>query len=181
MNLPLPIFVGFFPKVTQPRPEWIRVDTITEICSVSEDISHGPNNWIEEWKHNPLGFFDSEQIAFSLISDVPEQYDMYAYEMYPFHVLDGLASSVEIDLQTGTVPPDYEFLGYDIVTKSASDFFECSPLSCNRAAENFMTNSFCLLENEAAAYDVLLEMSKPGSGVEPGPYFLFKVYRKGRA
>jgi hypothetical protein len=181
MNPPLPIFVGFFPKITQPKPAWIRVATITEICSVSEDISKGPDHWIEQWKHNPLGFFDSEQTALSLISDAREQYDLYAYEMFPFHVLNTLVSSVEIDLQTGTVPPDYEFLGYDIVTRSASDFFECSPLSCNRAAENFRTNSFCLLEDEGAAYDALLEMSKPGSGVEPGPYYLFKVYRKRRA
>ncbi len=181
MNLPLPIFVGFFPKVTQPRPEWIRVDTIKEICSVSEDISHGPYNWIEQWKHNALGFYDSEQTALSLISDDPEQYDLYAYEIFPFYVLNSLVSSVEIDPSTGTVPPDYEFLGYDIVTKSASDFFECSPLSCNRAAENFTTNAFCLLDNEVNAYDALMEMSKPGSAVEPGPYHLFKVYRKKRA
>ncbi len=181
MNLPLPIFVGFFPKVTQPRPETIKVASITEICSVSEHISQGPDDWINQWKHNYLGFFDSEQTALSLISDVPEQYDLYAYEMYPFYVLDGLTSSVEIDPPTGTVPPGYEFLGYDIVTKSMSDFFECSPLSCNNAAENFPTNSFCLLETEAAAYEALLAMSKPGSRVEPGPYYLFKVYRKRRA
>jgi hypothetical protein len=62
-----------------------------------------------------------------------------------------------------------------------SDFFECSPLSCNRAAENFPTNVFCLLDNEAEAYHAILEMSQAGSGVEPGPYYLFKVYRKKRA
>jgi hypothetical protein len=181
MNLPTPIFIGFFPKITQPRPEWIKTATITEICSVSEDISKGPNNWIDQWKHNSLGFFDSEQIAISLISDNLEQYDIYAYEMFPFHVLNSLVSTVEIDFRIGTVPPDYESLGHDIVTKSASDFFECSPLSCNNAAENFTTNKFCLLDGEAKAYDALLEMSKAGSGVEPGPYYLFKVYRKKRA
>lgn len=180
MNLPTPVFIGFFPKVTQLKPEWIEVATITEICSVSDHISKGPNDWINQWKHNSLGFFDSEQIALSLISNDLEQYDLYAYEMFPFNVLNNLVSTVEIDSQIGTVPRNYEFLGHDIVTKSISDFFECSPLSCNRAAENFTTNAFCLLDNEVDAYRVLLEMSKAGSGVEPGPYYLFKVYRKKR-
>lgn len=180
MNLPNPIFIGFFPKVTQSRPAWLKVDTITQICSVSEHISQGPNNWIEQWKHNSLGFFDSEQTALSLISDHPEQYDIYAYELFPFYVLNNLVSTFEIDFQIGTVPLDYEFLGHDIVTKSMSDFFECSPLSCNHAAEDFTTNAFCLLDLEADAYRALLEMSKAESHVEPGPYYLFKVYRKQR-
>jgi len=181
MDLPTPVFIGFFPKITQPKPEWIKVVAINEIGSVSECISKGPNNWIQHWQHNALGFFDSERTAISLVTDNLKQYDIYAYEMFPFYVLDTLVNAIEINFQIGTVPLDYEFLGYDIVTKSMSDFFECSPLSCNRAAEDFTTNVFCLLDNETNAYRALLEMSKAGSGVEPGPYYLFKVYRKKRA
>jgi hypothetical protein len=181
MALPAPIFIGFFPKVTQLRPEWLKVVSVKEICSVSDCISKGPDHWIEHWKHNSLGFYDSEQTALSLVANDPDQYDQYAYEMFLFCFLDRSVEVVEADFQIGKVPPDYEFLGYDIVTKSVSDFFECSPLSCNHAAEDFATNAHCLLDDETQAYRALLDISMAGSGVEPGPYYLFKVYRKKRA
>jgi len=180
MALPAPIFVGFFVKATQTNPEWLKVPSVQEICSVSECISPAPSNWIQRWQHNALGFYDSEPIALSIIEGNPQRYDLYAYELFPVRCQDGSAETFAIDLAIGSIPPDYAFLGYDIVTRSSSDFFECSPLSCNYAAQDNPVNVYCLLDDEDQAYQAMLEMSKPGSRVEPGPYYLFKVYRKTR-
>jgi hypothetical protein len=181
MILPVPIFVGFLPKATQPRPDWLKVASVREVCSVSECISKAPDNWLQHWRHNALGFYDTEEITVSVIDDAARHYDLYAYELFPFSCLDQKHAPIELALDIGRVPASYEFLGYDIVSKSSSDFFECSPLSCNHAASDFATNAHCLLDDESYAHQALLSMSKPDSGFEPGPYYLFKVYRKKRA
>jgi hypothetical protein len=179
MVISAPIFVGFWPKNTMLRPAWLNVLVVREICSVSNCISAGPDHWIEQWQHNAFGFYDSESIALALVADdIDRQYDMYAYEMFPFCVLASVVETFETDVVRGQVPADYEFLGYDVVTKSISDFFECSPLSCNSAAADFVINSYCLLDDEIAAYAALLAMSSVERGFEPGPYYLFKVYRQ---
>lgn len=181
MTLPAPIFVGFFPKATQPRPVWLKVEAIQEICSVSECISKAPVNWIQHWTHNALGFYNTEEKAVSVLDDASPHYDLYAYELFPVSCLGQNLIAIMLADDIGQVPADYEFLGYDIVSRSSSDFFECSPLSCNHAASVFVTNPHCLLDDEAYAYQVLLTMSQPDFGAEPGPYYLFKVYRKRRA
>ena len=180
MALLTPVFIGFFPKLIQPKPDWLKVSSVKEICSVSVCISKAPDNWVNQWKHNSMGYFDSESVAASLISDNSSQYDIYAYEVFPFYVDDGVKNEIAIEIKIGNPPIKYKFLGYDIVTKSSSDFFECSPLSCNHAAVDFATNDFCLIDNEADANHALFEMSKKEAGYEPGHYYLFKVYRKNR-
>jgi hypothetical protein len=157
------------------------VESVQEICSVSECISKGPANWIQRWTHNTLGLYNSEEKAVSVIDDASWRYDLYAYELFPFSCLDQEQTAIELTHDIGQVPTGYEFLGYDIVSRSSSDFFECSPLSCNHAASAYVTNAHCLIDDEADAYQALLSMSKPDSGVEPGPYYLFRVYRKKRA
>jgi hypothetical protein len=181
MTLPTPIFIGFLPKVVEPSPAWLEVESVQEICSVSECISKAPENRIQLWKHNSLGFYSSEEDARTTLIDAPKKYEWFAYEIFPFRGLNHTTESDDVSLEIGRVPADYEFLGYDIVTRSSGSFFECSPLSCNGAAQDFPTNVHCLIDNEQQAFQAFLEMSKPESGVEPGPYYLFKVYRKKRA
>jgi hypothetical protein len=172
-----PLLVGFFPKITMPRPEWLRVPSVQEICSVSNCISAGPPNWVEQWQHNSLGFYDSEEIALALVADEPEhRYDLYAYELFLVAANAGKLEDFEIDIAIGQVPSDYEFLGYDVATKSVSAFFECSPLSCNGAAADFGTNRYCLLDGQSQADAALLQMSIVK--YEPGLCYLFRVHRQ---
>jgi hypothetical protein len=178
MTLPAPVFVGFFPKITAPRPAWLQVEAVEEIASVSHCISDAPNAWITSWKHNELGFYDTEELARSVVRSDSVDYDLYAYELFPLSWLDHQVEALEQIASSGVLPADYAFLGYHIVTKSSSDFFECSPLSCNGVASEFATNRSCLIDDERQAYQAVRAMSGPGSGVEPGPYYLFKVYRK---
>jgi hypothetical protein len=177
MNLPPAVFVGFFPKLTQPAPEWLGNPAVREICSVSTCISAGPEGWLQHWRHNRFGFYDSEALALEVAGPDPASFDLYAYKLFPFHCLDDQLKLAAIVGVAGPLPPGYEFLGYDIVTKSTADFFECSPLSCNAGARQYDVNKFCLIAAKARAYQVLLEISRDG-GYEPGPYYLFEVYRK---
>lgn len=179
MTLPEPVFIGFFPKLTEPSVEGLGVDSVKEICSVSNCISSGPHNWINQWKHNELGFYNSEEIACEVIGEDPNNFDIYAYKLFPLRCFDDEVELISIESAKGSLPPDYQFLGYDIVTKSVADFFECSPLSCNSGASQYPVNEFCLIADREAAYRVLCEISEDGA-YEPGPYYLFEVYRKRR-
>lgn len=88
MNIPEPKLVGFFPKLPCPKPDWIKNDTVKEICSVSDCISEGPDNWIDEWKHNDIGFYNSEEIMLQVLKKSQERYNFYAYKLYPLIFID---------------------------------------------------------------------------------------------
>jgi hypothetical protein len=176
MNLPEPIFVGFFPKRTQPAPTEFKSGTIREIASVAECISPGPEGWIQHWKHNPMGFFDTQELASQIIENNWEEYDLYAYKVFPVRCNDGESEPISIAKSQGEVPKDFHFLGYDIVTKSQADFFECSPLSCNYLANDYEVNQFCLIDELETATQALVDICQSGKA-EPGPYYLFTIYR----
>ena len=177
-KLPEAILVGYFPKKTATRPGWLENTQVQEICSVSLCISPGPDDWISHWKHNELGFYSTESSAWSIIADAVDRFDLYAYKLYPFHCLNQQTESIACpSVSNNKLSPDFVFLGYDIITKSSSDFFECSPLSCNNGARDFPVNQYCLIDDEATALAVLQAIYRDG-GYEPGPYYLFQVYRK---
>lgn len=174
--IPEPIFVGFFPKLPCPVPNGFGNDKIKEICSVSECIARGPEGWIEKWKHNDLGFFDREEIMIKLLEKENTQYFFYAYKLYPIQFIYNEAYNYSIQNNIEQKIDDYYFLGYDIVSRSVCDYFECSPLSCNGLHEIYPVNQFCLVDNLENAYKYCLEVEKQKA--EPGPYYLFEVYRK---
>ena len=175
-----PIFVGLFPKQTATAPDPLIPLGVMEVAAVSNCISAAPDDWIVQWKHNSLGFYDSEEIARSVIpSGAREPFDLYAYELFPMTYADEL-EPLAVEPAPGAVPADYEFLGYDIVSRSIATFFECSLLSCNLAAQEFGANRHCLITELAPAYEAFLKMGGSDAGYEPGPYFLFAVHRKRR-
>ena len=139
MNLPNPVLVGFFPKITEDKPDGFDVPEVAEICSVSECISKGPHDWVNKWRHNILGFYDSETLARSVIDTNADEFDLYAYKLYPFQFDNGTVLPFKIPVCLEDKLVMYQFLGYDPVSKS-TDFFECSPLSCNYAAKKFSVN-----------------------------------------
>ncbi|OHB61465.1 MAG: hypothetical protein A2167_03165 [Planctomycetes bacterium RBG_13_46_10] len=175
-KIPQPKLVGFFPKLPCPEKDWIENDTVKEICSVSDCVAKGPENWIEEWEHNDLGFYDSEEKIIKILGDEKEKYNFYAYKLYPLKFNKGKAENCPISIDLKADVSDYEFLGFDIVSKSQSDFFECSPLSCNDLCKTYIVNQCCLIENLENAYLYCIEIEK--EKCEPGPYYLFEVYRK---
>jgi hypothetical protein len=171
------IAVGFFPKITQPKPDGFGNPVVKEICSVSECISAGPADWVMAWKHNEWGFYASEELAYQVAGHAREKFDIYAYKLYPFRYGSGGIEPLTIESGTIILPTDYACLGYDVVTNSGATHFECSPLSCNNAAERYTVNEFCLIGDPADAYRVWLAIGQDGS-YEPGPYYLVEVHRK---
>jgi len=64
--------------------------------------------------------------------------------------------------------------GFDVVTFTAGNLPEHSPLSCNGLAENLPTNSHCLFDMFAEAETSL--NSGRFEECEPGPYRIFAVF-----
>lgn len=173
---PAPTFVGFFPKLSTAAPEMFQAIGVETIASVSRCISAGPPDWIDSWSYNALGFYDTEAGARSIVPP-GDPYDLYAYEVFPLRAAEARLERFTAREAPGGVPADFELLGFDIVSRSTSDFFECSPLSCNQAAMEGTVNRFCLLPHEGEAWEWLRRIAREGS-YEPGPYYLFRVWRK---
>jgi hypothetical protein len=78
------IDVGYFPKLVSARPDWLPAPQTREICSVSNCVSAGPDDWVYHWRHNWLGWFNRIGDAWELIPAEPRgQYRVFAYRMYP--------------------------------------------------------------------------------------------------
>jgi hypothetical protein len=174
-------FCGYFPKKATPRPEGYDLRGVVDIASVSDCIAKGPENWIESWTFNDLGFFDNVEAAEAVVPESDQsQFDVYAYEFLDERFVGGIA-------EPWTVPPlacrlpgsDFEPLGFDVVSKSVTDFFECSPLSCNGKAATFRANAHCLFEalEDAIAAAEVFSKEEP----EPGLYYVARVLRRRRA
>ena len=177
MAKPDPIAVGYFPKSITPTPDsWNGPENVLEIASVSCCISRGPEGWIERWQHNELGFFPTEDIARGFIESSTDNLALYAYRVFPLEFSDGSIRSWSVPVAEAPEPEDYRHLGYDIVSRSGDTLFECSPLSCNLAANEYPVNSHCLIEGRRDAREASITIS--AGNYEPGPYYLFEVFRK---
>jgi len=61
------------------------------------------------------------------------------------------------------------------VSKSVSDGFECSPLSCNLMALEVAVTRHCLVDDLEAARELARRFSVEEP--EPGPYYVVEVLR----
>jgi hypothetical protein len=104
---------------------------VVEIASVSDCIAKGPDDWIKSWKFNELGLFDEVALKESVVPSADRsQFDLYAYSFLDERFVDGLVEQWKPPELAGIGPEnDFEPLG--VVSKAVTDFFECSPLSCN--------------------------------------------------
>ena len=172
------VLLGYFPKQLCSPPDRLKVRGIAEIASVSLCISGGPEGWDEAWNHNEWGFFANPHVAWSAVPDGGQaDYWLYAYALYPIEYCEGAEEPMEFDgPEVTAVGSEYEFLGYDVVSRSGGSFFECSPLSCNMLAEEIETNRYCLFSDLSAARE--LALSADEDGCEPGPYHVLQVWRK---
>ncbi|MCE5228225.1 hypothetical protein LLG95_01330 [bacterium] len=88
---------------------------------------------------------------------------------------------IEIAITAHEDLADYEFLGYDPVSRSTDAEFDHSPLSCNYGYQKYKVNGHCLLDNFEEAWRITTEIARDAvsnKDWEPGPYFLCAVYRK---
>jgi len=168
------LFVGYFPKRIALRDDWMKAPDVREIWSVSECISKGPPDWIDKWRHNDLGLFDTRDLALSVMAEKEAQtFAIVAYRVWDRMFDQG--QEVALPPELPALPgPDADFVtvGFDAVARSG-DSFECSPLSCNGGAATFPTNEACLFRTLEEALAGAREFST--GDWEPGPYWVVEV------
>jgi hypothetical protein len=170
------VLIGYFPKLRTPVPGWLQGVAAEEICSVSECIAAGPTNWVEHWLHNDFGLFNCIDDARRVIPDGGAGYLVFGYRLLPSLFDNGRGESIDVSPRgIEPLPPAFRSLGFDVVSKSVSDFFECSPLSCNAMAREIDVNRQCLVENLESATGLASRWSVEEP--EPGPYYVVEVLR----
>jgi hypothetical protein len=72
---------------------------------------------------------------------------VFAYRLLSRVFVKGHVKAYDIpELPLDPIPSNFASLGFDAVSKSIADFFECSPLSCNyMAAQIAGVNRYCLM------------------------------------
>jgi len=177
--------VGYFMKRTTREKDWTLPANVLEICSVSDCMNPSPPEWMDRWVHNDLGFFNTIRDARSMIADDPAQatspdgYQLFAFRLLPIRFEKEHRSLLTLpSLEIESLPTEFVSLGFDVVSKSVSAFFECSPLSCNALAEDIRVNEHCLVDTlaEAERLAVRCALEEP----EPGPYYVMEVLRESR-
>src|SRR5438094_10671249 len=115
------IDAGYFLKRIKARPHEINAPQVREICSVSDCISSGPDDWVEYWIHNEFGWFNSMADATKVVPE-PERpaYRLFAYRVAPYvyRCGDRFDLQVPVDVQSAPIPADFISLGFDAVNKS---------------------------------------------------------------
>jgi hypothetical protein len=175
------IDAGYFPKRIELTPPTLNVPGVREICSVSDHISVGPNNWIERWLHNDFGWFNRIADAIGVIAPGQEaQFSLFAYRLLPDKFTTDGRVPVAIPENVCPEPIDdaFQSLGYDSVNKSMDSVlgFECSPLSCNLMAAEIPANEFCLFPDLKVAIAGAKRFA--AEQPEPGDYFVIEVLKR---
>ena len=175
------IDAGYFAKMIVKKPESLHVQGVREICSVSTCISPGPDGWVDQWRHNEFGWFNTIVDAWSVVPELERpRYRLFAYRigLTRFRKGEPLNVSVPADVHPVPIPAGFASLGYDAVSKYMESVlgFECSPLSCNAMAGEIPANEFCLFGTEAAATAGAKAFSVEEP--EPGDYYVVEVLER---
>jgi hypothetical protein len=177
-----PTLIGYFAKLNRKGTDWLKSVLVEEICSASHCMSGCEWDWINEWRHNELWVFDSPALALGVVPEEKrKKIDLYAYWLFSVRFIEGQREAFAIP-EVNPVPMDesFENLGFDLVSRSCGNSFECSPLSCNGVAEVVPTNRYCLLDSFKGALALGPTLEAPGQPLrgEPGPYYIIEVWRQ---
>lgn len=183
-DIPEPKLIGYFARPNTKRIEWPKAEVVEEICNVSNCMSHGDWDWINEWRHNEMWVFDSPELALSVVPEEARSVcDVYGYRLYPVKFVKGTRQPFTItEVNPVRLDERFEKLGYDLVSRETESDFGHSPLSCNGLAAEVSTNRYCLLETAAEAFALAPTLEVPGQPLrgEPGPYHIVEVWRQRR-
>lgn len=172
------IDAGYGVMRVAPNPFPDKAPGVIEICSVSDCISHRPENWIQSWLHNDLGWYNNPADAAHMIPEgAGPSYRLFAYRIHPEFFRKGEPLDVHLpdNLQPEPIPQDFQSRGFDAVSRElrSTQGFDCSPLSCNDMAAEYRANAHCLFatEQEAIAAARRFSIAQP----EPGDYYVVEV------
>ncbi len=176
------ILAGYFARRVKARPEHLAAPGVREICSVSECISPGADDWIASWRHNSLGWFNTIVDAEKVVpAPQRHEYRLFAYRLHPelFRGRDRVALEPPSDVRAEPLPAGFATIGYDCASRSDASTlsFECSPLSCNGMASEMPVNVHCLFPTLALAIAGAerFAVEQP----EPGDYYVVEVLEGG--
>jgi hypothetical protein len=170
---------GYFLKTTAVPPNWPDLARVEEICSVSTCICRAPEGWLDRWRHNQLGFFNTRAAALTLLPEERERFSLFAYRLLLLRFTQGGVEPFAMDpYPVEELPASFVSLGFDVVSRSVPSFFECSPLSCSGMAAEVAVNRFCLVETPAEAMALAERCAREEP--EPGPYHVLEVLREPR-
>ena len=174
---------GYFARRVKPKPDHLPAPAVREICSVSECISPGADNWIASWRHNSLGWFNSIAEAEKVVPAAERgAYRLFAYRIHPelFRGRHRVPLELPDDVRPDPLPAGFATIGYDCASRSAAATlsFECSPLSCNGLASEMPVNVHCLFPTLALAIAGAerFAVEQP----EPGDYYVVEVLEGAR-
>jgi hypothetical protein len=173
-----PIFAGYFPIRPVPVPDGLHLPGVEIICSASHCIVEVPEDWIDVWKHNDLGFYDTKNGALKVAHADGGQFEVFGYRVFPVLVSQSAVEDYKVPVSPAEDLRGFVRLGIDVVTAITGFNVGCSPLSCNGGAQEYETNKFCLLDELPYALDVAAQMD--ALNYEPGPYNLVEVWRSER-
>jgi len=167
---------GYFPKTTAIPDGYSLPDNIREICTISM-CANAPDNWIDKWRHNDLGFYNTRADAQAILPPHADAFVLFAYRILPVRFSKEGVEPIDLpELDVEPLDQTFASIGFDAISKSSSSFFECSPLSCNYLAREIPVNRYCLVDSlqEAVALAKRFAVEEP----EPGPYYVFEVLRQ---
>jgi len=181
-----PVLIGYCPrKRAIPSGPWIPPQVV-QLCNAGNCDGLRPENWVDAWRHNELGLYDSLPLAWSVVPE-PERagFQIFAYRIFPIVIHKGRQQETQLPVVNAEpLPPDWERLGFDPVTfhgliPEEHQHLRCfghSPLSpfCNGRCSDIPVNRFCLLDDADEGWKRTIEFSSGGG--EPEPYVLAEVW-----
>ena len=118
------IDAGYFAKMIVQKPESLSVQGVREICSVSTCISPAPDGWVDQWRHNEFGWFNTITDAWSVVPELERpRYRLFAYRigLTRFRKGEPLSVSVPADVHPAPIPAGFASFGYDAVSRYGLD------------------------------------------------------------
>ncbi len=182
-----PVLIGYFPRRRAiPAGPWIPPQVV-QLCNAGHCDGLRPKNWVDAWRHNELGLYDSVLLAWSVVPQSERaDFQIFAYRIFPILMQKGHRQEISLPaVNAEPLPPDWERLGFDPVTfhgliPEEHQHLRCfghSPLSpfCNGRCSDIPVNRFCLLDTMEDGWARAVEFSSGGG--EPEPYVLAEVWR----
>lgn len=184
------VWIGFFPKRRMCRDGWVSPNPthpdaefpvgppVDEVCSFAKCIASGPRTTVEDEPYNQFGGYRSAAEAWNAVTPVDRpDFAIYAYRLASRLFLRGESEALPTlgALEVAGDRSGFLLLGYDAVSFDGGHELGCSPLSCNAMANEEHVNRYCLIDEEAAAFDLARRFSI--SEPEPGPYAVVEVWR----
>jgi len=174
--------LGYLYKRVANRPDWLIAHGVDDIYSLSSCVSEDFADYVNYWRHNGYWLFDSPAVMESICAEhaIPlEGLKLFYYEAheeeYDDRSKEWVTYEPEASFGTNVIEPTHKSLeGFDVTSFSVHTSPECSPLSCNSAAETIETNVHCLFNTFEEAFRAI--ESQAFASMEPGPYRIIAVY-----